>query len=104
DLQGPKIRLGRCAAGPVDWLTGDTVGITTDDVNGTHDRVSTTYSGLPKDVTPGATLLVDDGNIALEVERVEGSDVVCRVVQGGRVSDHKGISLPDVDVSEPALT
>src|SRR5262245_64421209 len=65
DLQGPKIRLGRFAAGPVQWRPGERVTITTDDVPGTHDRVSTTYPLLAEDVRPGDRLLVDDGNIAL---------------------------------------
>ena len=104
DLQGPKIRLGNFADGPQTWATGETVRITTDDVEGTHDRVSTTYPGLADDVRPGESLLIDDGNVSLEVTDVEGRDVVCRVVEGGRVSDHKGISLPGTVVSVPAMS
>jgi pyruvate kinase len=104
DLQGPKIRLGRFAAGPVQWIPGDEIVITTDRIVGSRDRVSTTYAGLPRDAHQGARLLVDDGNIALEVTAVQGNDVHCRVIEGGPVSDNKGISLPDVDISEPALT
>nr|MDQ3824912.1 pyruvate kinase [Actinomycetota bacterium] len=94
DLQGPKIRLGRFATGPVQWRTGDEVRVTVEDVPGTHDRVSTTYAGLAKDALEGDTLLVDDGKIALLVRKVEDSEVVCEVVEGGIVSDHKGLSLP----------
>jgi pyruvate kinase len=104
DLQGPKIRLGSFADGPQTWATGETVRITTEDVEGTHDRVSTTYAGLADDARAGESLLVDDGNVALEVTEVEGRDVVCRVVEGGRVSDHKGISLPHTAVSVPAMS
>jgi pyruvate kinase len=104
DLQGPKIRLGKFADGPQTWATGETVRITTEDVEGTHDRVSTTYAGLADDARAGESLLVDDGNVALEVTEVEGRDVVCRVVEGGRVSDHKGISLPHTAVSVPAMS
>jgi pyruvate kinase len=104
DLQGPKIRLGNFADGPQMWATGETVRITTDDVEGTHERVSTTYPGLADDVRPGESLLIDDGNVSLEVTDVEGRDVVCRVVEGGRVSDHKGISLPGTVVSVPAMS
>ncbi|HSK59296.1 MAG TPA: pyruvate kinase [Actinomycetospora sp.] len=104
DLQGPKIRLGSFADGPQTWATGETVRITTEDVEGTHDRVSTTYAGLADDARAGESLLVDDGNVALEVTGVEGRDVVCRVVEGGRVSDHKGISLPHTAVSVPAMS
>ena len=104
DLQGPKIRLGRFAAGPVEWRTGDRVRVTVEDVAGTHDRVSTTYAGLAADAREGDALLVDDGKVALMVRKVEGFDVVCEVVEGGTVSDHKGLSLPGMNVSVPALS
>ena len=104
DLQGPKIRLGRFAGGPVLWRTGERVVITTEDVPGTHDRVSTTYERLADDVRPGDRLLVDDGNVALVVASVRGPDVHCEVVEGGPVSDSKGLSLPGVAVSLPALS
>src|SRR6201996_8816198 len=71
DLQGPKIRLGRFADGPVEWATGDRVRITVEDVAGTHDRVSTTYKELADDVRPGDRLLVDDGNVALVAVDIE---------------------------------
>lgn len=104
DLQGPKIRLGRFAAGPVDWNTGDIVRVTVEDVEGTHDRVSTTYKELAKDAKVGDRLLVDDGKVGLVVVDVEGSDVVCEVTEGGPVSNNKGLSLPGMDVSVPALS
>src|SRR5439155_5380982 len=65
DLQGPKIRLGRFANGPVEWRTGDTVVITSEDVPGTHDRVSCTYRRLPAEVKTGDRLLIDDGKVAV---------------------------------------
>jgi pyruvate kinase len=104
DLQGPKIRLGRFATGPVEWRTGEEVRITVEDVAGTHDRVSTTYKGLATDARPEDRLLVDDGKVGLRVTGVDGLDVVCRVTEGGPVSDNKGISLPGMNVSVPALT
>ena len=104
DLQGPKIRLGTFTDGKAIWRTGARVVITTEDVAGRDDRVSTTYGGLADDVHPHDRLLIDDGNIALEVEEVDGPDVVCRVTEGGPVSDHKGISLPGIDVRVEALT
>jgi pyruvate kinase len=104
DLQGPKIRLGCFADGPVLWATGDRVVITTDPCPGDHDRVSTTYEGLSNDVRPGDRLLVDDGKIDLRVLEVAGSDIRCEVLDGGPVSDHKGISLPGVAVSVPPLS
>jgi pyruvate kinase len=104
DLQGPKIRLGSFGSGPVDLADGDEFTITTDDVPGDAREVSTTYSGLPGDVSVGDRLLIDDGKVALECTRVDGPRVVTRVLEGGRVSNHKGINLPGVAVSVPALS
>jgi len=104
DLQGPKIRLGRFADGPHEWPTGDQVTITVDDVTGTRNRVSTTYQGLAHDARPGDRLLIDDGKVGLVVTRVDGNDVHCRVTEGGPVSNNKGISLPGMNVSVPALS
>ncbi|QIS07360.1 pyruvate kinase [Nocardia brasiliensis] len=104
DLQGPKIRLGRFIEGKTVWATGEEVRITVDDIDGTHDRVSTTYKELAKDAKPGDRLLVDDGKVGLTVIEVVGNDVVCRVTEGGPVSNNKGVSLPGMDVSVPALS
>ncbi|MDN8625413.1 pyruvate kinase [Corynebacterium ureicelerivorans] len=105
DLQGPKIRLGRFEGdGKTYWETGETVRITVDDVEGTHDRVSTTYKQLAKDAKPGDRLLVDDGKVGLVCTEVDGNDVVCRVTEGGPVSNNKGVSLPGMDISVPALS
>jgi len=104
DLQGPKIRLGRFSAGPTVWATGETVTITTDIVDGTHDRVSTTYAGLAQDVGPGDRVLVDDGRVGLRVLDVDGPDVRLIVTEGGPVSNNKGLSLPGLAVNVPALS
>jgi pyruvate kinase len=104
DLQGPKIRLGSFADGPVLWATGERVAITTASCPGDHDRVSTSYAGLSGDVRSGDRLLVDDGKIDLRVVEVSGPDIHCEVLDGGPVSDHKGISLPGVAVSVPPLS
>jgi len=104
DLQGPKIRLGTFVAGHVSWAAGDRVVITTEEVPGTAERISTTYRQLPGDVHPGDSLLVDDGNLVLEVIGVDATEVTCRVVVGGPVSDHKGLSLPGVDLAVPTLS
>src|SRR3954468_14966110 len=104
DLQGPKIRLGTFAKGPVVWETGSRVCITVEDVSGTAERVSTTYKNLANDVRVGDRLLVDDGNLALSVVEVSGPDVFCLVVEGGPVSNNKGLSLPGVAVSVPPLS
>ena len=105
DLQGPKIRLGRLASGPVDLEQGQEFTITTRDVPGDGTIASTTYDGLPGDVGPGDRVLIDDGRVALKVVEVQdGTDVVTTVVAAGRISNHKGINLPGVAVSVPAMT
>jgi pyruvate kinase len=104
DLQGPKIRLGRFAEGSTEWKTGENVTITTEDIVGDHDRVATTYRKLSAEVTIGDRLLIDDGKLALEVTGVEGQDIRCLVLEGGPVSNNKGISLPNVKISVPALS
>src|ERR1700712_2332797 len=92
------------ADGPVEWPTGAQVCITVEDVQGTAERVSTTYKDLANDVVVGDRLLVDDGKLALTVVKVDGPDVFCLVVEGGPVSNNKGLSLPGVSVSVPAMS
>ena len=104
DLQGPKIRLGTFAEGPVEIQAGDQFTITTEDLEGTASMCSTTYKGLTGDATPGDLLLVDDGKIVMRVERVDGPHVVTTVVEGGPLSDRKGINLPGAAVNVPALS
>jgi len=104
DLQGPKIRLETFAEGPVLLERGDEFTITTEDVPGDRHLCGTTYKGLADDVTPGERILVDDGRVGLEVTAVEGPRVRCIVTEGGVVSDHKGLNLPGVAVSVPALS
>ena len=104
DLQGPKIRLGRFAEGSAVWADGETVRITVADCEGTHDRVSTTYKKLAADARPGDRLLVDDGKVGVVVDRVDGDDVVCTVTEGGPVSNNKGLSMPGMKFSVPALS
>ncbi len=104
DLQGPKIRLGLFPEGPITLVNGQTWVITTRDVPGNQEISSTTYAGLAGDVAVGDPLLIDDGKIRLEVTAVGDTDVTTRVVVGGPVSNHKGINLPGVAVSVPALS
>jgi pyruvate kinase len=104
DLQGPKIRLGTFAEGPVLLEPGEEFIVTTENVPGDATMVSTTHDGLPNDVRPGDLVLVDDGRIELRVTKVEGPRVHTTVVEGGRVSDNKGFNLPGVPVSVPALS
>ena len=104
DLQGPKIRLGRFTSGPVELKTGETFTITTRDVPGDANICGTTYSGLPGDCKPGDRILIDDGKVGLEVVEVTKDAVITRVTEAGVVSDNKGINLPGVAVSVPALS
>jgi pyruvate kinase len=105
DLQGPKIRLGRFATpDPVILEGGAEFTITTEDIVGDHTRCGTTHKGLPDDCRPGDTVLVDDGKVKLEVIEVDGPRVRTRVVDGGPVSNNKGINLPGAEVSVPALS
>ena len=104
DLQGPKIRLGRFADGSVDLAVGDRFTITVDDVQGDRDRCSTTYKGLTGDVEAGDEILVDDGRVRLRALEVSSTDVVTRVETAGTVSNNKGINLPGVAVSVPAMS
>ena len=104
DLQGPKIRLGRFADGPHLLEVGDTFTITTRDVPGTAVECSTTYAGLPGDVSVGDELLIDDGRVRLRATAVTDTDVTTVVEVPGAVSNNKGINLPGVQVSVPAMS
>ncbi|MFV8127874.1 pyruvate kinase [Streptomyces syringium] len=104
DLQGPKIRLGTFREGPVLLERGDDFTITVDDAEGDRHICGTTYPGLAADVTKGERILVDDGRVTLEVTEVDGPRVRTIVIEGGMVSDHKGLNLPGVAVSVPALS
>ena len=104
DLQGPKIRLARFKDGPHELARGDVFTITTDEVEGTKEKCGTTYKGLAGDCKPGDRILIDDGKVTVEVLEVNGNDVVTTVVQPGFVSNNKGINLPGVAVSVPALS
>ncbi|MFM8752083.1 MAG: pyruvate kinase [Actinomycetota bacterium] len=104
DLQGPKIRLGRFENGPHELKRGDVFTITTDEISGTIERVGTTYKGLPGDCKKGDRILIDDGKVTVEVVEVKGNDVVTTVIEPGAVSNNKGINLPGVAVSVPAMS
>jgi pyruvate kinase len=104
DLQGPKIRLTRFSDGPHELARGDIFTITTDDIEGSKERVGTTYKGLPRDCSKGDRILIDDGKVTVEVIEVSHNDVTTRVIEPGIVSNNKGINLPGVAVSVPALS
>jgi pyruvate kinase len=105
DLQGPKIRVGSLQDGqPVTLLEGAAITITTREVIGTATTIPTTYKNLAHDVKPGDHILLDDGLMELRVMSFNDTDVHCVVVNGGKLKEHKGINLPGVNVSVPALT
>ncbi|MCZ6807154.1 MAG: pyruvate kinase [Deltaproteobacteria bacterium] len=103
DLQGPKMRLGKFATGPIELAPGDRFALTTDDIQGTQEIASVSYKSLPNDVKPGDTIALDDGMIRLRVELVDGNTVHTIVEDGGPLSDNKGLNLPGVSISAPAL-
>lgn len=104
DLQGPKIRTGVMRGGSQELVAGQEVIITTADIEGTDGLIPTNYQALPQDVVPGDQILLDDGQLELEVLRTEAEQVHCRVKYGGELKDRKGINLPGVQVSAPAMT
>ncbi len=104
DLQGPKIRTGRFVDGPVLLEPGAPFTITTRDVPGDVHEVGTTYAGLPGDVQPGHRILIDDGKLALAVLETTDTDVRCSVLEGGMLSNNKGINVPGAAMSVPALS
>ena len=104
DLQGPKVRLGKFSKGPYEITKGEKFIITTQDIDGSKERASTTYKGLPGDCRVGDLILIDDGKVTVEVVEVAGTEVVTKVIHAGLVSSNKGLNLPGVAVSVPALS
>ena len=104
DTKGPEIRLGDFEAGRVELKEGQEFTLTARDILGTEKEVSITYKQLPKDVKPGSSILLDDGLIGLEVKEVSGDDIVWTVMNGGPVSNHKGVNVPGTDLSMDYLS
>ena len=104
DLPGPKMRIGHFANGPVKLQSDAAFCLTTEDVQGTQDRVTVSFKQLPKVVKKGDCLFLNDGLVQLEVVKVEGGDVHCRVLVGGELSDRKGLNLPGIDLGVSAFT
>ena len=105
DLQGPKIRTGPLKDhAPITLKSGAKVTITPRNVDGTASVISTTFQGLAREVKPGVRILLSDGLIELRVAKVRGQDVECQIVNGGELGEHKGINLPGIALSIPALT
>jgi len=104
DLCGPKIRVGRFEEGSIEIRTGKTVTVTTRQVVGSAGLIPSQYRSLHKDVRAGERILLDDGKLELRVKRVQGTEVSCQVIEGGVLSDHKGMNLPNSNLSTAALT
>jgi len=104
DLQGPKIRVGSIKDGQVLLEDGQEIVISTEPLIGTKEIISTTYKHLPKDVSPGDRILLDDGLLELRVKKTADEKVFCEVIHGGPLGSHKGINLPGVKLSTPSLT
>ena len=104
DLPGPKMRIGVLAEEPIELVPEDSFTLTTEEIIGDKKRVSMSFAGLPNAVSPGDILFLNDGLILLEVIKVKGNDVQCKVLVGGELLSRKGINLPDIDLGISAFT
>ena len=104
DTKGPEIRVRSFKNGRVTLQNGQLFTLTTDEVEGDEERVSITYKELPQDIAVGSSILIDDGLIGMQVERIDGADIVCRVLNGGVVSDNKGVNIPNAHLSMPFIS
>lgn len=104
DTKGPEIRLGLFENGSAQLNTGDIFTLTTEEISGTSERASISYPNLPNDIDVGTTILLDDGLIELKVTDISGSEIVCKVLNGGKISDRKGVNVPDVSLSMPYIS
>lgn len=104
DTKGPEIRVRSFKNGRVTLQNGQLFTLTTDEVEGDEARVSITYKELPQDIAVGSSILIDDGLIGMQVERIDGADIVCRVLNGGVVSNNKGVNIPNAHLSMPFIS
>jgi pyruvate kinase len=104
DTKGPEIRTGKLAVEPIELVQDEYITLTTEEILGDKDRISITYKDLPSDVQPGSTILIDDGLIGLTVVEVEGTEIKCRIVNGGTIKSKKGVNVPGVAISLPGIT
>ena len=104
DTKGPEIRLIDIEGGSATLKEGNELILTTEEVMGSEKRVSITYKNLVKDLKPGDTVLIDDGLIELCVEKIEGTEIYCKVVNGGPISNHKGVNVPGVHLTMPYVS
>lgn len=104
DTKGPEIRLRDFENGKAELTAGQTFTLTTEEILGTKERAGITYKNLKNDVKTGMTILIDDGKIEMTIEKITDTDIVCRVINGGTVSNHKGINVPGAVLSMPYIS
>jgi pyruvate kinase len=104
DTKGPEIRTGKLKEEPIDLVQDEKITLTTEEILGDKHRISVSYEGLPKDVDPGSTILIDDGLIGLRVLSVSGNEIECTIVNGGTIKSKKGVNVPGVKISLPGIT
>ena len=104
DTRGPEIRVKDFKNGEAFLEEGEAFALTTREIEGDENAVTVTYAGMPRELRPGNSILIDDGNIELNVESCTETDVICRVIHGGRISNHKGINVPNVHLELPFLS
>ncbi|MCY9515323.1 pyruvate kinase [Paenibacillus apiarius] len=104
DTKGPEIRTGKLAVEPIDLVQDEFVTLTTEEILGDKDRISVTYKELPQDVEAGSTILIDDGLIGLTVVDIQGTEIKCKIVNGGTIKSRKGVNVPGVKISLPGIT
>lgn len=104
DTKGPEIRTGVLKQEPIDLVEGETLIITTEQIEGDATKISVTYEGLVKDVHIGSKILIDDGLIELAVEKMEGKQIFTRILNGGQLKSRKGVNVPGVSINLPGIT
>ncbi len=104
DTKGPEIRIGDVEGGKVELKAGQTFTLTTEEILGNAERVTITYKELCQDVCPGDSILIDDGLIGMEVMQIKGEEIICRVKNGGFISNHKGVNVPGVELKMPFVS
>jgi len=104
DTKGPEVRVGKMKDGKVTLIQGNSFILTTDEMEGTSEKCTISYKDLPKDVKPGTSIMLDNGLIALEVNKIEGNDIYCTICNGGELSDHKGVNIPNTTLSMPYVS
>jgi len=104
DTKGPEIRIGKLKEEPIELVENEYLTLTTEEILGDKDRIHVTYKDLPNDVSVGSTILIDDGLIGLTVVEVQGTEIKCRIVNGGQIKGRKGVNVPGVKISLPGIT